>query len=132
MKALPLNKKGFNPFCELIGLEFDSHEKGSSQCRLAISPKLFNPHGVVHGGVVYSMADTGMGAALYPCMEPGHLCATVEIKISYFKPATKGELICQTRITHLGKKIAFLHSDILQNDRPIASATGTYCIFPVK
>ena len=80
-KKFPLESKGFNPFCELIGLNFTEVKKGYSRCVLKVNDKLLNPHKVLHGGIVYSMADTGMGGALYTCLEPSELCATIEIKI---------------------------------------------------
>ena len=36
-----------------------------------------NPHNVVHGAVLYAMADTGMGAALYPTLSADKVCATI-------------------------------------------------------
>jgi hypothetical protein len=35
-----------------------------------------------------------MGAALIPILHDGERCATVEIKINYFKPVLEGELTC--------------------------------------
>jgi acyl-CoA thioesterase len=54
-------KKGFNPFGDLIGLKITQLSRGYCQCILEVNEKLLNPHGVLHGGVVYSMVDTGMG-----------------------------------------------------------------------
>ena len=59
-KEFPLDAKGFHPFAELIGLNFSICENGYSQCNMSVSDKLINPHHVLHGGVMYSMADTGM------------------------------------------------------------------------
>lgn len=36
-----------------------------------------NPRNVVHGAVLYAMADTGMGAALYPTLSADKVCATI-------------------------------------------------------
>ena len=78
----PLQTKGFHPFGDMIGLNFIKLEKGYSQCVLNVENKLMNPHKTLHGGVIYSMADTGMGAALYPLLEKDELCATIEVKIA--------------------------------------------------
>jgi len=79
-----------HPFAKLIGLVFESVEEGKSLCIIDINENLFNPQNVVHGGVLYSMADTGMGGALYPLLKDDEYCATIEIKISYFKPVLEG------------------------------------------
>lgn len=118
-----------HPFADLIGLRFDSREPGKSTCSLQVADKLLNPHKVVHGGVLYSMADTGMGAALYPLLADGELCATIEIKINYFAPVFTGSLVCTTKLVNKGKTIANLDSEIRSGDRVVARANGNYSIF---
>ena len=125
----PLDSKGFHPFGELIGLKFTKIKKGFTQCVLEVNEKLFNPHKVLHGGVIYSMADTGMGGAVYPYLNKGELCATVEIKIVYFGAVKEGNLVCDTKVIHRGKKIMTLESEIKNNEHLIAKALGTYSIF---
>ncbi len=131
-KNFPLSSAGFNPFGDLIGLNFTKFEKGISQCQLTITKQLLNPHDVVHGGVLYSMADTGMGGALYSHLSNDELCATVEIKINYFKAVKSGRLICNTKLIHSGRKIAVLESEIMNNGELVSKATGTYSIFKKK
>ena len=83
-----------HPFADLIALSVDEQSAGASTLRLATDQRHLNPHRVVHGAVLYALADTGMGAALYPTLAPGELCATIEIKINYFKPVASGLLVC--------------------------------------
>jgi len=128
-KKFPLKSDGFHPFGKLIGLNFVSCEDGFARGVLEVDEKLFNPHNVLHGGVVYAMADTGMGAAVYSCLNEDELCATVEIKIVYFAPVTSGLLTCDTRLVHRGKRFAFLESEVRNDEGLVAKATGTYSIF---
>jgi acyl-CoA thioesterase len=81
---------------------------------------------------MYSMADTGMGAALYSLLEENESCATIEVKISYFKPVSNGVLICNTKVINKGRSISALESEILNNEKLIAKASGTFSIFSVK
>ena len=118
-----------HPFADLIGLVFESVHQGRSLCRLEIDKKLFNPHEVVHGSVMSALADTGMGGALYPLLAEGESCATIEIKINYFKPVTKGTLECSTQLLHKGRTVASLESEIFSNEDLVAKASGTYSIF---
>lgn len=131
-KEFPLNTNGFHPFGELIGLSFSECRDGFSSCSLEITERLLNPHQVVHGAVVYAMSDTGMGGALYASLEPEQLCATVEIKINYFKAVSSGILVCETRLVHRGKRTAALESEIRQGDTLVAKSLGTYSIFAVS
>ncbi|MFX1327644.1 MAG: PaaI family thioesterase [Promethearchaeota archaeon] len=131
-KNTPFEAKGFHPFGDLIGLKFINLSKGYSQCVLKATEKLMNPHKTLHGGVLYSMADTGMGAALYPLLEKGESCATVEIKITYIKPVTEGMIICNTKVIHRGKSIGILESEIVSDETLVSKAYGTFSIFRLK
>lgn len=118
-----------HPFADLIGLVFESVHQGRSLCRIDVHDKLLNPHGVVHGSVMSALADTGMGGALYPLLAGEESCATIEIKISYFKPVQEGTLECTTQLIHKGKTLACLESEIFSNNKLVAKASGTYSIF---
>lgn len=129
---LEKNKKTPNPakrFIELIGLKFIKMEKGFSRSELKITDSLLNPYDTLHGGVVYSMADTGMGGALSTCLEEDERCSTIEIKINYLKSIRSGRLICDTKVIHQGKNIAFLESVVKDHEAQlVATATGTFNI----
>ena len=131
-KEFPLMSKGFHPYGDLIGLKFTKFDKGCSQCVLEVDTRLFNPHQVLHGWILYSMADTGMGGALYSFLDKDETCATIEIKINYFKAVKFGQLKCNTNVIHKGKKIGVMESEILNDDQIVAKAIGTFSIFKVK
>lgn len=118
-----------HPFADLVGLSIDKQEQGSSLCSIEVSDQLLNPHGVAHGAVVYALADTGMGAALYPSLEQGQICATIEIKINYYRPVYKGLISCETQVVNRGKTVANMESSIYCNGKLVAKANGNYSIF---
>jgi acyl-CoA thioesterase len=119
-----------NPLAKRIGLHFNEARAGFSRCWLAVDPHIhMNPNGVVHGAVLYAMADTGMGAALMPLLDQGLSCATIEIKMSYFRPVYEGELVCTTEVVNKGRTIANLESRVYCDDKLIAQANGNYAIF---
>lgn len=89
----------------------------------------FNPQGVAHGAVLYALADTAMGAALYSGLEAGELCATIEIKISYFAAVREGELRCEARVASRGKRVAHLTATLSHAGRDVAQASGSFAIF---
>ena len=118
-----------HPFADLIDLHIDEQGAGSSTLSLVVARQHLNPHRVVHGAVVYALADTGMGTALYPSLAPGEICATIEIKINYFKPIATGRLLCRTQIVNRGKTVANLESRIYLENVLVAQANGNYAIF---
>ena len=124
-----MSSPDFQGFSDLIGLTFTDVEAEYSRATLSVTDELKNPHGVLHGAAAYAMADTGMGAALYPTLDDGQQCATIEIKISYLKPVSSGTLVCETDVVRRGRTVAFLESEVRTDDRTVAKATGSYSIF---
>ncbi len=118
-----------HPFAKLIDLRYLEQGPGHSRCKVTIDEKHLNPNKVVHGAVLFALADVGMGAAVQPSLTEGELCATVEIKINYFKPVREGDLICTTVLVNRGKTLANLDARIHCGDVLVAKANGTYAIF---
>ena len=118
-----------HPYAELIGLKIVEQHDGYSLCSVVVTEKLMNLHQVVHGAVLFSLADTGMGLALYPSLKENELCATLEIKINYYKPVSSGTIVCTSKLINRGKTIANLESDIHVNETLVAKANGNFSIF---
>lgn len=118
-----------HPYADLIGLHMAQSGPGRSLCTLEVSGKHLNPHGVAHGAVLFAMADTGMGGALYPTLAAGEICATIEIKINYFKPVRQGRLRCVSEVLNRGKTVANIESSVFLNEQLVAKANGNYAIF---
>jgi len=118
-----------HPFADLIGLSMDAHYTDASECSLTVAPHLLNPNGVLHGAVLFALADTGMGGALMPNLDAGQICATIEIKFNYFQAVREGTLRCRTSLLNRGKRVANLDSRLYLNDELVASANGSYAIF---
>jgi len=118
-----------HPFADLIGFAITARGDGRCTSELLAAAPHLNPHGVVHGAVLYALADTGMGGALTSVLDAGQLCSTIEIKINYFRPARPGPLRCETRVIHKGSRTAGLESEIFdEQSRLLARATGTFMI----
>lgn len=127
-KEFPLKSANFNPFCELIGLDFEQLNSQFSRSVIEVKSHLLNPNRVVHGGVIYAMADTGMGAVIYCSLTEGENCATIEIKISYLRPIFDGKIICDAKLLQKGRSIGVLEAEIFNHDRLVAKALGTFSI----
>lgn len=130
MQDSPLsdNEKS-NPFGQLLGLEFSKMEDGQSRCQLPIREQLLNPYGLVHGGVIYSLADTAMGGALYSVIDERERCATAEMKVSYFHAVRSGLLECEAGVVHRSGRLGYMEAEVTSGGRLIAKATATFSIF---
>ena len=122
-----------HPFADLIDLRIVERSAGASLLALTVTEDHLNPHHVVHGAVLYAMADTGMGAALYPTLAEGEICATIEIKISYLASVREGTLTARTRIIKRGRAVVFLESHVTDDQgRLVAAASGSFAIIPLQ
>jgi len=119
----------YHPYADLIGLKIDKQEIGFSKCSLEIVEKLYNPNKVVHGGVIFALADTGMGAALHSGLKTGEICATIEIKINYYRPVRSGIITCITEVINKGRSVANMESMIYCEEVLVAKANGNFSIF---
>jgi acyl-CoA thioesterase len=131
-RRYPIETKGFSPFRELVGVTFTKVEEGYSLCFLEVDKKLLNPAGIVHGGAVYTLADSGMGVALFSFVGEDELFVTIETSICYFKAVSSGTLICESTILHKGKRIAVMEAEIRNEGQLVAKAMGTFSLYKGK
>lgn len=119
-------------FADLVGLRHVSRSAGTSRYEVDAGEEHFNPNGVVHGGLAFTLADTGTGSALWTLLERDEGCATIEMKISYLKPAKSGHLVCDSRVLHREGNIATIESEVRSGEDVIARAVAVYAIFPLQ
>ncbi|HYM15166.1 MAG TPA: PaaI family thioesterase [Dehalococcoidia bacterium] len=117
------------PIAEALHITNEGAADGRATYALDAVPELLNPHGVLHGGAVYTMVDYSMGGATMSVLPPGEICATIEIKISYFTGVRGGRLTCDTQIVRRGRSVVFLESRVADAAGvPVAAATGSFAV----
>lgn len=100
-----------SPFTAFIGATLEELSDGHARLSLVLEPKHTNPHGVMHGGVVTTMMDSAMGAALgrlrgEVVRDRPH--ATIEMNASFLAAARPGdEIVVEGRVLKLGRTVAF-------------------------
>ena len=120
---------GVGPLAALLGIRRVSMADGRARFDLTVGPDHMNPHGVVHGGVIYSLVDYAMGGAVTSRLEPGERCATLEVKINYVAPVSGGVLTAQAEVVSRSKRIGVLEARVsLDGGLLVALATGTFYI----
>lgn len=102
------------PFLELLGIELIDAGPGWVREKLPIRPALLQPQ-VVHGGALYSLADTCCAHAALSLIYPAEWTATIEQKISFLKPVTAGVVICNAKVVQLGKRLVFSEADLMSD-----------------
>ncbi|HEX9821258.1 MAG TPA: PaaI family thioesterase [Methylomirabilota bacterium] len=116
-------------FAELLGMRPKSMGDGRARFELEVEARHLNPNGILHGGVIYSLADTAMGAALVSLLDGGDHCSTLEIKMNYLAPVTGGTIAAEAAVVQRTRRIGVLEARVFgDGDRLVALATGTFYI----
>lgn len=123
-------EESVGPLGDALGIVAEVREPGYSRMRLMIDPAWLNPNGVLHGGVVYTMVDYGMGGAVQAGLREGEHCATIEVKMNYLASVREGTLTAETNVVKQGRNIAFVESKVVdEQGRIVATATGSMFVF---
>ena len=123
--AIPQNKA--------LGLEVVEVARGRGVLRLPWKQDLVgNPEtGVIHGGAITTMLDACCGMAVVTMLKTPQPFATLDLRIDYVRPATKGEaVIAEAECYRITSNVAFTRAFAHHGDRsdPIAAASGTFML----
>lgn len=122
----------FNNFgiLHLLGMKVLTIDAGVGRVSIAVDERLMHPQQIVHGGVIFTLADTAMSMALLSVLPPGTRFGTVEAKINFLLPVRQGELIAEGTIVYQGRSTAVMEATIVNaadgEERIIAKALGTF------
>jgi acyl-CoA thioesterase len=94
------------------GIELIEVTTGRAKVRMTIEKRHLNGHETIHGGVIFTLADTAFALA---SNSHGIPAAAINVHISYVKSATAGTLSAEARESSLSPKIA-TYSVIVTND----------------
>jgi len=118
------------PYWTLLGIELVDVKNGWAKLSLSFSEKLVQPYGIIHGGAIFSLADSAVAMALLGLIRRDERFTTVEMKINYVRPFEKGEITAEARIIHKGSRIVL--GEVAVRDekvrRLVAKSTATYVI----
>jgi uncharacterized protein (TIGR00369 family) len=85
-----------------------------------------SPMGSVQGGFLAAMLDDTLGPALVATLPDGAFAPTLELKVSFLRPASPGRIIGTGRLVHRGGSIAFLAGELRDEaGNMLATATAT-------
>lgn len=101
-------------FSQWMGLVID--ECGSGYCRLhyTITEDMLNGFGIVHGGILFSAADS---AFAFACNSHGPLTVALDANIHYARPAKAGEVLTvEAKEIHLGNRTGIYEVHITNAD----------------
>jgi len=118
-----------SPYYRLLGMEIMEIKEGESKIQMPFKQGLTHPYRIVHGGAIASLADSSVAMALISLVEPNDRIATIEFKINFFTPVSKGNLEAHAKIIHKGSKTAVGEVEVKNEEgKLVAKVMATYSI----
>lgn len=99
--------------------------KGFARVEMIIDKQILNVHGFVHGGALYSLADTAAGAASFAT---GRDSVTLTGTINYIKPGRGGKLIGVASEISSGRTTG-VYEVFIYNDAQVLLSRATFTMF---
>jgi len=130
--AVDVGAEGYGAFPLQSFLDFDIRDgpDGVVVAFLEVDDRHLNPNGIVHGGVVFSLADTAMGRATMAVLSDGQICASIEVSVRYLRPIPGGRLVATASVLRAGRRIVHLECSVTVDgdDRPVAVLQGSFAV----
>lgn len=117
---------------KLFQYEFDYNEEERT-CSITspVSDIMLNPTGIIHGGVLSTIADTAMGHLNFHFKDAPYV--TLEMKTSFFKAVSTGKITATARYVKEGYKLVFMECDVVNEDGDLlCTTTGTFYRYEKK
>src|SRR5690606_18093219 len=113
-------------FTQAVGLELISLDPEGCTMQLEITAQHFNTTARVHGGVIFTLLDSAMGAAVYARLDAHETTATIECKINYTRAVTGGVVECRAKVVHAGTRTMEVDAEVWQDGSLVAKCLGTF------
>ena len=130
--AVDTGAEGCDAFPLQSFLDFDIRDgpDGAVVAFLEVDDRHLNPNGIVHGGVVFTLADTAMGWATLAVLDDGQICASIEVSVRYLRPIPGGRLVATASVLRAGRRIVHLECSVTvdDDDRPVAVLQGSFAV----
>jgi len=113
------------PFARLLGMELGELRRGAATLHLEAREELKRNRGILHGGVVASLADTAAAFAVLTISEAGQATTTVDLTVHYLRPLAAGRATAHARVLRAGRRILAISVDILDENQALAATALT-------
>ena len=101
-----------SPFVGDLGINFIDCGEGWCETKLVLASRHMQFSGVVHAGVISTLADHSAGAAAVTLLEPGKLVVSAEFKISLLRGGRGDYLTCRGNALKSGRLISFVEAEV--------------------
>jgi uncharacterized protein (TIGR00369 family) len=122
------------PIAQLMQFDVRALEEGRVEFGCTLDESVYNPIGVVHGGLVCTLLDTVAGCAVHTTLPQGFGYTSIELKVNYLRAvhASSGPLTAIGRVVKPGRRVAFAEGEVRDAEgRTVATASSSLLVFPI-
>jgi 1,4-dihydroxy-2-naphthoyl-CoA hydrolase len=117
------------PFTALLGIEPVAATKDEVRIRLPWSEKICTAGGVVHGGVLMSLADSTGAFCAFLNLPEGAGTTTIESKTNFLRGVREGHVEAVSKPLHAGRTVIVIETGVYDADnRLVAKTTQTQAV----
>ncbi|GAC1663827.1 MAG: hypothetical protein PVS2B1_23040 [Candidatus Dormibacteraceae bacterium] len=113
-----------------LGLRTVETGEGTATVEMTTTEDMTNHSGVVHGGMISTLADSAMGRSVRT-LKPGVVRAmSFDLKLSFINAAKVGETLrAKAHVIHAGRRTVVAECRVEGPDgRLVATASGTFAV----
>ncbi len=106
----------------MLGIELAGYGDGWARTRLAVRDDMVNGHGICHGGVIFSLADTAFACA---CNSWGPVTVAAGADIVFIAPGRRGDiLVAEARLRTSHGRSGIYDVTVTRDEEVIAEFRG--------
>jgi len=119
------------PFLAQNGPLYCKKADGKLVLGIRIDDRHTNTRGIVHGGMLVTLADSALGIVLYNSRTPPQPIVTVNLSTDFIESAYPGDWVeAHVDILRIGKRLAYANCYLQVGDRRILRASGVFALMP--
>lgn len=99
-------------FPKMLGIEIKNVSLGYAEVALTVTEEMLNFHGMAHGGVVFTLADTAFGLAA----NTRGPAVALQVSINYIRAAQAGTILAATAQEENITKKTGIYNIIVKNN----------------
>ncbi|HEX3910616.1 MAG TPA: PaaI family thioesterase [Solirubrobacteraceae bacterium] len=119
------------PIADLLGFQIVEAEEGRAVFAIEPAEWMYNPIGMVHGGVAATLLDSCMGCAVHTSLAPGVGYTTTDLQVRYIRAMgeSTGRVLAEGRLVHGGKRTATADGRVFtEADEELIAHGSTGCV----
>jgi uncharacterized protein (TIGR00369 family) len=133
MRLLATDALGRTPMLATLNYRFGAVSEGYIEFICEPGEFMYNPNGVIHGGVAATLLDTAASCAVATTLPAGTASTTLDLTVHLLRPLTSdmGPLRSIGTVINKGRRTALGRSEVRDTtDRLLAHATVSCMLFP--